>query len=180
MMKKNLLLVFLFLLSFSAKATHIVGGEFELRYRSDFDYTLILNLYFDDVNGNPAAEDPVIDAVIYEKGTNRVIATIQLSKNADDQVPYTNPACAVGDLRTRKIIYSENIELSAATFNNPAGYYVVWERCCRNNIITNINNPSGTGTVFLLEFPPVVSSTGTRFINSSPSFVTFHIPIWSY
>ncbi len=172
MMKKNLLLVFLFLLSFSAKATHIVGGEFELRYRSDFDYTLILNLYFDDVNGNPAAEDPVIDAVIYEKGTNRVIATIQLSKNADDQVPYTNPACAVGDLRTRKIIYSENIELSAATFNNPAGYYVVWERCCRNNIITNINNPSGTGTVFLLEFPPVVSSVGTRFINSSPSFVT--------
>ena len=172
MMKKNLLLVFLFLLGLSARATHIVGGEFQLRYLSGFNYTLILNLYFDDVNGNPAAEDQVIDAVIYEKGSNNIIATIQLNKRADEQVPYTNPDCAVGDLRTRKIIYAEDIELSARIFNNPAGYYVVWERCCRNNIITNINNPGGTGTVFFLEFPAVVSSSGAQFINSSPSFVT--------
>lgn len=171
-MKRILLLVIICLLGLSAEATHIVGGEFQLKYLENFKYRLILNLYFDDVNGNPQAEDQFIDAVVYEKGTNRLIGTVQLNKDADEQVPYSNPDCAVGELVTRKIIYAEDIELAANVFNNPSGYYVVWERCCRNNIITNIVDPGGTGTVFYLEFPPVVDSNGARILNSSPNFTT--------
>jgi len=40
------------------QATHIVGGEFELVHLKDFDYQLRMILYFDVVNGNPAAADP--------------------------------------------------------------------------------------------------------------------------
>jgi hypothetical protein len=64
--------------------------------------------------------------------------------------------------------------LSPETFNDPEGYYVAWERCCRNYSITNIfsDDPStqtgnSAGQTFLLEFPPVVKD-GLPFINSSP------------
>ncbi|EAY31837.1 T9SS C-terminal target domain-containing protein [Microscilla marina] len=96
---------------------------------------------------------------------------VLLEKLEDQNVPYTNPECSIGQLVTRKIIYGANLELSANVFDDARGYYVVWERCCRNNIITNINNPGGTGNVFYMEFPAVVRNA-TQFINSSPEFFT--------
>ncbi len=63
--------------------------------------------------------------------------------------------------------------LSDSRFNDPQGYYIVWERCCRNYAITNIysENPDvssrAAGQTFYLEFPPVVKN-GQPFYNSSP------------
>jgi hypothetical protein len=54
-------------------------------------------------------------------------------------------------------------------FNDPGGYYIVWERCCRNNIITNIIQPEATGQTFYMEFPPVFLG-GSNFNNNSPAF----------
>ena len=54
-------------------------------------------------------------------------------------------------------------------YDSPGGYYVVWERCCRNSTISNIIRPGGVGQAFYLEFPPV-SVRGSRFINSTPIF----------
>jgi hypothetical protein len=45
------------------------------------------------------------------------------------------------------------------------GYFIVWERCCRNDDINNIVDPGDTGMVFYLEFPPL------SVRNSSPEFV---------
>lgn len=64
--------------------------------------------------------------------------------------------------------------LSPADFDDPGGYYVAWERCCRNYTITNIysqNPDEGTlyaGQTFYLEFPPLMKN-GQPFINSSPA-----------
>ena len=38
------------------EASHIVGGEFELRHIEGYQYRLNLLQYFDDVNGNPEAD----------------------------------------------------------------------------------------------------------------------------
>lgn len=170
-MKKIYLTLAIFLGCFVAQATHIVGGEFQLKHLDSYNYLLILNLYFDDVNGNPQAEDQTITASVYSKSTNTFIGRVGLTKSEDQNVPYTNPDCSIGQLVTRKIIYGASIELSPNTFNDPAGYYVVWERCCRNNIITNIVDPGGTGNVFYMEFPAVVKN-GAQFVNSSPDFST--------
>ncbi|HNP94343.1 MAG TPA: gliding motility-associated C-terminal domain-containing protein, partial [Cyclobacteriaceae bacterium] len=67
------------------------------------------------------------------------------------------------------------ITLDPAIFNEEEGYYVAWERCCRNYTITNIfsedpapqNGGIAAGQTFLLDFPPVVKN-GQPFINSSP------------
>lgn len=150
-------------------ATHIVGGEFELRYLNDFNYRLSLNLYFDLVNGNPEAEDEEILVHIYAKRDNRLIQAIVLPQVSQEDLVYQNPECAIGDLQTRLLVYSRDLQLSPDDYDEIEGYYVVWERCCRNETISNILAPGDAGTTFYLEFPAVVRN-GLRFVNSSPSF----------
>jgi gliding motility-associated-like protein len=150
-----------------ATATHIVGGEMELQYQQGSTYTLTLNLYFDAINGNPSALDQLLISSIFEKSTNQRIIDVTLPLVSNTFVSYTNPICAVGGLSTRKLVYRQNLTLSAATYTSPAGYYVAVERCCRNLDIRNIRNPGAAAQAFYLEFPAVVRN-GAPFIDSTP------------
>lgn len=126
-----------------ARATHIVGGELDLLHQTGSSYTLTLTLYFDAINGNPAALDQALTAGIFDKATNRQLASVVLPLTSNTFVSYTNPACAVGALSTRKLVYAKAIILDAATYASAQGYYVAVERCCRSLAISNIVNPGG-------------------------------------
>ncbi|SFP85013.1 gliding motility-associated C-terminal domain-containing protein [Hymenobacter arizonensis] len=155
------------LLAGPAQATHIVGGEMELVHNTGDSYTLILNLYFDAANGSPSALDADLTASIFEKGSNQRVTNVLLPLTANTFVNYTNPACAKPTLSTRRLVYSKNITLPPGTYNNPQGYYVAVERCCRNNSINNIVSPNSAAQTFYLEFPAVVRR-GQPFIDSTP------------
>ncbi|WP_324680343.1 gliding motility-associated C-terminal domain-containing protein [Hymenobacter sp. GOD-10R] len=163
----SLVLLLLLLIGPTAHATHIVGGEMELQYKSGNTYTLTLNLYFDVINGNPDAEDLTLTAGIFDKATNRRMTDVVLQKVSRTPVQYTNPACTVSTLSTRKIVYSSDIILASTTFTNTAGYYAAVERCCRNQSISNIMSPLTAAQTFYLEFPAVVRN-GQSFIDSTP------------
>ncbi|WP_224997824.1 gliding motility-associated C-terminal domain-containing protein [Cesiribacter sp. SM1] len=151
-----------------AFATHIVGGEFELQYLQRERYRLRLILYNDDINGNPGAIDPNAQVYIWSKRNNQLMQIVNLPYRSREDVPYTNPACAIARLKTSKVVYSSDITLREDFYNDEEGYYVTYERCCRNNIINNIVRPDASGQTFYLEFPPVVNSNGESFVNSSP------------
>ncbi|KAA9339742.1 gliding motility-associated C-terminal domain-containing protein [Hymenobacter busanensis] len=163
----SVLWALLLLAALPARATHIVGGELGLQYLSGDSYRLTLTLYFDARNGNPGALDPDATAGIFEKGTNRRLRNLTLPLTQNTFVPYTNVACAIGDLSTRQLVYAAGIDLPANLYNNPQGYYVAVERCCRNNNINNITNPGNAGQAYYLEFPPVTRN-GQVFRDSSP------------
>lgn len=154
-----------------AWATHIVGGEFELTKEGSAagSYRLSLNLYFDLINGNPQAEDPNITATFFRKRDNTPILSIILPRIGTESVNYTNPTCSEARVKTKLIYYSSLVSLPEDAFSDPEGYYVVWERCCRNGTITNIRQPGDVGMTFYLEFPALVKN-GQSFINSSPHF----------
>ncbi|QDA62117.1 gliding motility-associated C-terminal domain-containing protein [Hymenobacter jejuensis] len=160
-------LLLLLLISQVAHATHIVGGELDLQYKSGGSYQLTLTLYFDAINGSPGALDNDLTATIFEKGTNRRMQDIVLPLTNNTFVAYTNPACTSPSLSTRQLIYSRAIDLPAASYSNGTGYYVAVERCCRNNGISNIVAPGDAGQTFYLEFP-AVSRRGQPFIDSTP------------
>jgi len=161
------LLLGLLLLARAASATHIVGGELDLQYRTGSTYQLTLNLYFDDVNGSPGALDGSLLVGIFAKGSNTRLATLSLPLVSDKFVAYTNPVCESPSLRTRHMVYSTALNLPAQTYSNPAGYYAAVERCCRNRTISNIDRPEEASQTFYLEFPPVVRN-GQPLINSTP------------
>jgi gliding motility-associated-like protein len=163
-----LLLLLLVLAAAPARATHIVGGELDLQYLQGDRYQLSLNLYFDAINGSPGALDNDLTAGIFDKATNRQIATLVLPLATNLPLSYTNPACAVGTLSTRRLLYRNTLALPASVYNNSQGYYVAVERCCRNVIIANIDQPAAAAQTFYLEFPAVVRG-GQPFRDSTPS-----------
>ena len=148
-------------------ATHIVGGEFELQYLRQETYRLRLILYNDDIHGSPGAIDSYAQVHFWRKSDNTYLESANLPYHSRENVPYTNPACAIASLKTSKVIYASDIFLSADTYTDPEGYYVTYERCCRNHVISNIVDPGATGQTFYLEFPPVMLN-GEEFVNSSP------------
>ncbi|WP_201982256.1 gliding motility-associated C-terminal domain-containing protein [Hymenobacter rubidus] len=150
-----------------ARATHIVGGEMELVHNSGESYTLILNLYFDAVNGSAGALDASLTASIFDKANNSRMQNVVLPLISNTFVNYTNPACAQPTLSTRKLVYSTLITLPANTYTSTSGYYAAVERCCRNSSISNIDKPFDAAQTFYLEFPAVVRR-GQPFFDSTP------------
>jgi len=180
MLRKLKITVFLFLISnVSLWATHIVGGEFELIHIEGFRYKLRLIQYFDVVFGNPGAEDQASVVSIFRNSDNNLMSTVILILTERVLVEYTTPSCAIGQLVTRKLVYESEILLEPSTvingvfqndgYDDPEGYHVVMERCCRNNVISNAFQPfpNSVGQTWTLDFPPVIKD-GQRFINSSP------------
>jgi gliding motility-associated-like protein len=178
MQKCYLYLILLFIIATTPlKASHIVGGEFQLKVKRGYNYELILRMYYDDINASPDLlyADLSIDVAIYKKNDPYFPPIIFKLKRDPDigfiQYNYNN--CTDFNqnyVRTRLFTYTKDIYLDPAIYNDPGGYYVVWERCCRNKVISNIQNPDNTGNAFYLEFPPVVDIAGNRFENTSPLF----------
>ena len=171
-MKKRIFLLFLVLTPLLGTSSHIVGGEFELIHITGFQYKLNMVLYFDELNGAPGAKDLGGENIrIYRMFDNFGMLDVHLTYIGETSVDYTQPSCSHGELKTTRILYSADILLSPDVFNHPAGYYITWERCCRNYTITNIfsQNPSTNwaGQTFYLEFPPVVKD-GQPFVDSTP------------
>ena len=173
-MKTRILFLTLLLAPLLGKASHIVGGEFELIHLQGFEYRLNLVLYFDLLNGSVGAKDPSATAVIFRMADNAVMGSVVLPLTEESEVNYTQPSCSNGELVTRRLFYTRVVQLSPDTYNHPAGYYVSWERCCRNYNINNIFSLSPevsstryAGQTFYLEFPPVVKD-GQPFVDSTP------------
>jgi gliding motility-associated-like protein len=169
---RYLYLSILIICSNIALATHIVGGEISMVATNEQGAThrITLNLYFDAVNGNPQAEDANVTISVFRKSDNFLMGTAVLSKISSAAITYLNPLCATkSNLKTRLIQYSDLVILKADDFADPQGYYIVWERCCRNNIISNILNPRTAGMTFYLFFAPIKQNSKI-FNNSSPVF----------
>jgi len=171
-MKNQFIILFLILLSaFEAHATHIVGGQLFITQNKGlpYNYKIGLTMYFDAINGNPGAEDPSVVIYVFRKRDNVSVGSIQVPKIERKSVNYTNPTCGISSLQTIMITYGADANLNPSAFNDAQGYYMVWDRCCRNGTITNIKAPGDAGSLFYLEFPPIVKNN-VAYINSSPVF----------
>ena len=162
------LAVLLLALGQPVAATHIVGGQLHMEYVRPAKYTIGLTVYFDDVNGSSQARDPDVTLAIYEKGTNNLVQAFSIRLTSQQPVAYSDPLCQLSSLRTSQLLYQTDVIFDLARYTSPRGYYLVWERCCRNVTITNIRNPGAMGQTFYLEFP-AFRHNGLPFVNSSPT-----------
>ncbi len=164
----SFLFVLFFTTNFLAFATHIVGGELEFVHVEGDIYRIGMVKYFDAINGNPGAVGQTAIIGVFSKRDNRQMLRLEIPLVSDQPVPYTDPDCAIGTLLVRRIYYAQEIRLNRSNFDEQEGYYIVWERCCRNNIISNILTPEDAGLTMYLEFPALLDSRGRPFINSEP------------
>lgn len=163
-----------FFQTFQMKASHIVGGGFKMTHLVNSLYSFQLTLYYDEINGSPTAFDNEVFFTIYRKSDDHLMDNftgIHVDQN-QEIINYTLLDCGIGGegVRTRVLLYQKNVNLEQEMYNDPLGYYVVWERCCRNQVILNILAPVNEGQTFLMEFPPVFKDN-QPFRNSSPVFI---------
>ncbi|MFY8172094.1 MAG: hypothetical protein ACOVJ4_05560, partial [Sphingobacteriaceae bacterium] len=150
-------------------AAHIVGGDFSYRHISGDTYELKLKM-FRDCGANGAGFEQSISVGIFDKATNARVKNITLPRTIIYPIVY-NTSCINPQLRCVEVgIFKGLFTMPATQFNNTAGYYVSWERCCRNNIIKNIVSPGNTPMAFYMELSSAYPGGGGLQINNSPEF----------
>jgi gliding motility-associated-like protein len=163
---KYIILFLILCCTIAAKATHIVGGGFNIVWLHDSTYELHLRVLRDCINGQAPFNDPLFLGT-FDKGTNQRIETITMTLDSTPRIEFIATKCldVPGNLCVEVGYYTKIITLSPRLYNNNVGYYFSWERCCRNKIIQNIIDPEGAGMTFYMEIPP------PRLIkNSSPKW----------
>ena len=153
--------------------THIVGGGFSYRTVGNNNYRFNLTLFFDYLNGNLGAKDASATCFIFSRSGNALMDSLRFTLvDSSKFLEFSNPECGTRvNLKTQVLEYSANLFMSPNRYVSPQGYYIVWERCCRNNSITNIFEPGATGQTFYMEFPAAVRNA-VSFNNGSPVFRT--------
>ena len=170
-MRKLLIAILVFLLPFNrAFGTHIAGGEMSYKWTGGNNFEITLKLYRDCLTGS-AAFDPFIVIGVFNKTSNARIDTLLMSIQQIDTVSLTGPSgpCA----------FPPNVCIEIGTYidtiaipNNPVGYYLSWERCCRNSTVVNLQSPLQTGFAFYMEMPdPAIQNSSPVFLDDPLPFV---------
>ncbi|TAH08438.1 MAG: gliding motility-associated C-terminal domain-containing protein [Runella slithyformis] len=155
------------LTSSSAWASHIIGGNIALSTMAlrEGESTLSMQLIFDEFSPGTVQNSVVVS--VFRKSDNLRMADFTLQRELFQPIPYANAGCINMPLAKVVVVkYSAFVALPPTTYDAPEGYYVVWEQCCRNGAVVNLQNARNTGLVFYLEIPP------TTIKNNSPAFKT--------
>jgi gliding motility-associated-like protein len=159
--------------SFTAWATHQVGGQLEMRALGDVPghYRIIVTNYLEDGTPGIARQANTGNLGVFRKRDNMLMLTFTVRETAARQpVIFSNEYCA--ELRNLKFVvltYEADIQLTPSVYSDAGGYYISYQTRNRNAGINNINDPSQTGFTFYLEFP-ALQQNGKVFDNSSPRF----------
>ncbi len=165
-MKKTLLLFVLSLWWVVSYATHIIGGFINVSFTGGSQYEVVLRLYRDCNPGN-APFDQTAPIGIFDSSGN-LVTTVTLNRISITSIPATSPnPCLVPP---SNICVEEGLFSGTVTLNSsPGGYWLVYQRCCRNASILNIINPTSVGATYYAQIPDPGAYPG----NSSPNFLSF-------
>ncbi len=136
------------LLTSRLQATHIVGGDIAVRWMSGNSFQITLT-FFRDCSIGSANFDPTIELGIYDKVTNDSQQTFTMPLLTRDTLQLGDTCFTPQNLCVERGVYSNLVTIP----DNPNGYYIAWQRCCRNHIILNIEQPDSSGMVFYVQIP---------------------------
>ncbi|MFZ9662643.1 MAG: T9SS type B sorting domain-containing protein [Bacteroidia bacterium] len=182
---RYLFFVLFCLLLGNAKATHIVGGEMGYKYLGNNQYRIRLDLYIDCQNGNPSAiqSDATAYIGVFNGQTRNMIGGYpkQVNRQGPKRVVKTNYNCIVQapNACVDQYWYEVTFTLPPIT----GGYYISFQRCCRNGSINNLVDPGGTGANYWTLIPDARTLSNKKENNSAvfkelpPNFLCTNTPL---
>ncbi len=183
---KKIFILILLIISYVVPSfgAHIIGGEMYyecLGYGQDSTfrrYLITIKLYRDcRPQQNAAFFDQPLGFTIYQWNAtqrrylntlpNNREYSIQNLTNGPDQISPPSYPCLIlpPDICGEEGTYQTEVELKIINEE----YVIVWQRCCRNNTISNILSPGSTGATFTISIHPEAQKS----CNSSPVFKNF-------
>jgi len=164
-----LIVVFIMALFNKAIASHIVGGEITYKHLGSYNYEVKLYLFVDCLNGQAGAisDDATARIGVFDGATGALISSLsrEINRTGPTRVQKLNYKCVrnTPNQCVDMYVYTYNINLPQRT----GGYFLSFQRCCRNQIISNIFDPGFTGANYWTKIPQVTGGAG---FNSSPVF----------
>jgi gliding motility-associated-like protein len=169
-MKKTLLLIgcvcVLVGLTPDVRASHIVGGEMSYECLGGDQYLITLKVYRDCYNGLAGYDNPT--NIFIWNSNCQLISTLPVPFPGSDTLDNNpgNPCLIVPPgICVEEAVFTYTVTLPA----NSGGYTMAYVRCCRNNLIQNILDPSNTGGSYIATIP----DTSLAECNSSPIYNNF-------
>lgn len=155
------------------KATHIAGAELTYECLGNDQYRVRLKLYRDCLNGQAPFDNP-LELFVFRSTTGQLEGTyaVNVPFNTPEILPENWDAC-VGtpyNICVEVGIYERIVTLPPIF----GGYDFAWARCCRNNIITNLQDPQCEGVTFLAHVPgptEAICNTMPEFNSAPPLFL---------
>ena len=165
-MKKYILYFFCcWLYSFQVSAFHIVGGEITYTYSGNNMYHIKVKVYRDCASNGAQFDDPMHLGIFSSTGLYSVI-----------DIPFTSSSPVNDPLVSPCIIPPDNVCVEYAVYEtdvflpvSPGGYDIVYQRCCRNSSIVNIDFPDQTGATYVTHINP---SNSNASVNNSAVFTS--------
>ncbi|MBK8345719.1 MAG: PKD domain-containing protein [Bacteroidetes bacterium] len=143
-------------------ASHIIGGEIKYECIGENQYLVTLILYRDCTSLTPF-DNPAYMTVFTQDGEYVTNFTLSAPVLSDVPAESDNPCLdAPDDICVEQAIYTKTITLAASE----VGYLLVYQRCCRNAGIVNLNAPEDSGATCTQEIPP----NSAAECNNSPYF----------
>jgi len=165
--------ILFFLLTGKAYADNYFGAQLSMKpiNQNGKNFRVTVITYMDNRYAPiPASNIPNLElAVIWRKRDNEMMLLLNLRSRGDSShvINFPNAKCAKeNDLDIYYTTVFQDIYLDPALYNDPQGYYIAFDRCCRAVDLNNITDSGNISLTEILEFPPVTT------INSSPIFTT--------
>jgi gliding motility-associated-like protein len=166
---KSLLLIFGLTLPGYLFGAHIVGGEITYQCLGNGQYIFTMKVYR-DCNSDGAQFDAQAAISIYRAGSSStfLITTLKVSHLPVTEIdPEIGPCFEAPDVCVEEAIYiSGVVDLPVLTEDS---YVITYQRCCRNNTISNIFVPGESGASYTIELTPEAQQS----CNNSPTFNDF-------
>jgi gliding motility-associated-like protein len=171
---KAIFLSLLCVLCFSTdiSATHIVGGELRYSCLGNDNYEVTLVVRRDCENGAEDAQfdDPAIVGIFDAFGSLQ----LDLGTLGRIELPFMGEDTITNDFLFDCSVFGNPVCVHEATYRgvvnlpfNKIGYCLAYQRCCRNSIINNIEDPLETGATFF----SCITVDAARECNSQPEFI---------
>ncbi len=155
-----------------------MGGEIYYDYLGGNNYRITMKVYRDCINGVPPFDNPAFMTIFRADGS--VFTTMNVPITSTMTVPPSNNSpCApttAGSACVEEAIYVTTANLPPLN----GGYYVAYQRCCRNGTILNLVNPGAVGATYWEHIPgpnQVAVNSSPRFTLRPPIYICKGVPI---
>lgn len=155
-------------------ARHIIGGEITYEYLSTDAqgrnrYRFTMKIYRDCLGGGAGFDDPAQMAIY--RGTyqvNSLFEAFQIFGPKTRPLDPVPPPCvsSLPSVCVQEAVYTFERTLDVLASGS---YFIVYQRCCRNQTINNIVAPGEVGATYMIE----LTAEAQKLKNSSPTFNNF-------
>ncbi len=164
----------LFLFPALLEAKHIIGGDITYICLGEISpgikrWRFTMHVYRDCAGGGPSFDQPAAIGIhVGTEANNSLYTSLYIYPESIVLLVPDTPQCVtnVPYVCVEEAIYIFEEDLPVLTNES---YFIVYQRCCRNNTITNIVDPGAVGGTYSIELTPAAMAVS----NNSPVYNEF-------